>query len=129
MVNTLKQQITADVAGVFLDTDEFAEEVTYIPADGAEVSITVIIEEEDEFLDENNRSAFVEYIRVFAKRATADGIKSPTIGDGIKRSATEDPGQQVYGYTGQREDPERDTWWLLFKRTRTQRQGIDHKAS
>jgi hypothetical protein len=128
MANTLKQQITADVAGVFLDTDEFAEAVTYIPASGSEVSITVIIEEEDEFLDENQRAADHEFIRVFTALTSA-GIKYPTLGDAIKRSATEDEGQRLYGWTGQREDPERDSWWLVFRRTKTQRHGTDHKAT
>jgi len=128
MANTLKQQITADVAGVFLDTDEFAESVTYIPASGAQSTITVIIEESDEFLDMEDRVVDDEMISVFTARTSA-GIQSPVIGDGILRSTTEDPEQRVYGYMQQREDPERDSWWLLFKRRKTQRQGTDHKAT
>ncbi len=128
MINTLKQQITADVSDVFLDTDEFAETVTYIPASGAAVSITVVIEESDEFLDVEGRAVFDEVILVFTSR-NSSGIASPVLGDGLKRSATEDPEQRLYGYMGQKEDPERDSWWLMFKRRKTQRQGLDHKAS
>lgn len=128
MANTLKQQINADVSGVFLDTDEFAEEVTYIPAGGAAVSITVIIEETDEFLDIEGRAVFDEVILVFTSRDSS-GIATPVINDGLKRSAAEDPSQRLYGYMGQKESPERDSWWLMFKRRKTQRQGTDHKAT
>lgn len=128
MANTLKQQITADVPGVFLDTDEFAESVTYIPDSGAESTITVIIEETDEFLDIEGRSVFDEVILVFTSRDSS-GIADPVLGDGLKRSAAEDPSQRTYGYMGQKESPERDSWWLMFKRRKTQRQGTDHKAT
>ena len=130
MVNTLKQQITADVSGIFLDDDrqEFAEVVTYIPGSGAESTITVIIEETDEFLDIEGRSVFDEVILVYTSR-NSSGIENPVLGDGLKRSAAEDPGQRIYGYMGQKESPERDSWWLMFKRRKTQRQGTDHKAT
>lgn len=128
MVNTLKQQITADVAGIFLDTNEFAETVTYIPAGDSGVSITVIVEESDELIDVAGRTVDEEMISVFTARTSA-GIQNPATGDAILRSVTEDPEQRVYGYMKQREDPERDSWWLLFKRRKTQRQGIDHKGA
>ncbi len=130
MVKTLKQQITADVSGIFLDDDrqEFAESVTYIPGSGEPASITVIIEETDEFLDIEGRAVFDEVILVYTSRDSS-GIAKPVIGDGLKRTAAEDPGQRLYGYMGQKESPERDSWWLMFKRRKTQRQGIDHKAT
>jgi len=39
---TLKTQIAADVAAVFLQTDDFAETVTYTPVGGAGASMTVL---------------------------------------------------------------------------------------
>ena len=45
---TLKQQINDDVVTVFLNTDEFAETISYTPKDGVATSIiAVVIRKED----------------------------------------------------------------------------------
>lgn len=50
MANTLKQQMTADVSTVFLNTDEFAETVTHYPAGNlaAGASVSAVVDRDNE---------------------------------------------------------------------------------
>lgn len=50
MANTLKQQMTADVASVFLNTDEHAEAITHYPAGNlaAGVSVNAVVDRDEE---------------------------------------------------------------------------------
>jgi hypothetical protein len=126
-MTTLREQITADVADVFMQVDDFAEDVTYIPGTGASRTVTCVIEEEQEYFDTELDTQLLERIRVFVPR-TAAGIQTPKIGDKIKRSAAYDATQELYGYEAMIEMPEPDTHWLLFKRKRRTQVGVSQKG-
>lgn len=112
----LREQITADVTDVFLEVDDFAEDVTYIPASGASRTVRCVVEKEQEYFDTDHSTEELERIRVFVPR-TEDGILSPVVGDGIRRSASVDS-TDTYGYSRMIEMPEDSTHWLLFTRKR-----------
>ena len=44
---TLKTNMLTDLGAVFYDTDEFADTVSYTPAGGGVVTVTIIPEEQD----------------------------------------------------------------------------------
>lgn len=130
---TLRSVIAADVESVFLDTDEFAESVTYTPAAGGGArTITVVIEEVGTFRTDDNMVSTMDEIIVVAQRdpsATMGGIDRPRLGDTILRSATEDPEQRPYAFSGEIEDSEPDTWSLKYIRHRIVQVGVEQRLS
>ena len=124
---TLRTEITADVTDVFLQVDDFAEDITFIPASGASRTVRCIVEAEREYFDTEVSTEQLDRIRVFVSRS-ASGIPTIDIGDSVKRSVTFDPEQRQYGFTGDIEFPEPDTVWLLFARKRQKQFGIGQKG-
>lgn len=118
--------IAAHRSTVFLNTDDFAEAVTYLPKSGSSRTVTAIIEDVTRLRDLNGGIVNTEEIEVFVGRdASADegGVDSPQIGDGLMRSAANDPTQKVYSFIGDITDIEPDGWTLLFRRDVIRRQG------
>jgi len=67
---SLKETIAADIETVFLNTDDFGETVTVIAADGREVSLTAVVEDEEAPLEDNrSNKRRVEKCLVWCKAA------------------------------------------------------------
>lgn len=79
---TLKSQIAADVTGVFLNTDEFAESATYTPSGGSSRSITIVVVEQKTTEDETRNTRKSErQLTTFCKLHATTGIDSPRHND------------------------------------------------
>lgn len=61
---TLRDTISEDATGVFLDVDAFAESVTYTPRGGSTRSILAIVEREDQESDDAGAVVPVFFVRV-----------------------------------------------------------------
>ena len=98
---TLAAQIASDVSDVFLQTDDFAETMTYYPKGEAVRSLTAVrislslyrqtrqrqIVERSHHLLEDNELAF------FVARDATTGMPNPQLGDAIRLS-TDDPNER-----------------------------------
>lgn len=81
---TLAAQIAADVETVFLNTDDFGEEVSYTPAGGAARTIVVVIEPQPaEIRQEGSHLVEHRIVRVLAKVHATEGIITLSKGDSI----------------------------------------------
>lgn len=81
---TLAAQIAADVDDVFLNADDFGEEVSYTPVGGSSRTITVVVEPQAaEIREEGNHLVEHRIIRVFAKKHATEGIAVLSKGDAI----------------------------------------------
>lgn len=111
--NTLADQIEADVADVFLATDDFAEAVEYTPHEGAGRSITVVIEDvtEAELTEEGGERA-IRRLSVFAAKSSTTGIDAPQLQDELLLDGDERP----FVYGGEIIEEDMDAWTLLFWR-------------
>ena len=110
---------------VILNTDHFAEEVTYLPAGGGRQTITVLVRSARAQLRERETDLVeIEEIDVRASNDPAaeidgvarGGIARPGLGDGLLRAGEEKPFS--YAFTI---ESAADSWLLHFER-RTQKQ-------
>jgi len=76
---TLRQTIIDDVAAVLLDTDEFAQAVTYTPVGGAAAAITAVFEEGEEQVQDERDGRLIMRVGVLGV-ALAD-VASPARDD------------------------------------------------
>jgi hypothetical protein len=116
---TLKQQIAADVADVFLNEDEFAESLVFQPQGGQDRPIVGSVDQATEHPDTGMGGIDrVERIEVFVSRDEDDemtgGVATVQIGDRLKR--TVNGIEQVYGFTGEILDEDDNSWTLVFER-------------
>ena len=127
-MTTFREQRIADIAGVFMNNDDFAEDVTYIPKSGSSRPVQCIVEAEQEYFDGDQSTEKLERLRVFVDK-TATGIPTPVIGDSVLRSATFDPEQRRYGHSGDIEFKEPESHWVIFTRKRQSQFGISQKGA
>ena len=114
MALTFKDLQALDVSAVFLNTDEFAETVSYQPVAGAARSIVADCEEELNTVDGPNGIYHQGVLRVMVKRDETLGIDDPRIGDGITR--TIDGNAVTFSYSGQFFECDEYAWTLVFIR-------------
>lgn len=113
---------------VWLNTDFFAEQVTYRPVSGEDRTITVHINESPE-IDSDDLDLMVrDRLRILASRDTADEndkgyILYPAHGDQILRSVEKDSLQMPYVYSGESDGVRPEKWRLIFDRIRPKSQG------
>ena len=118
---TLREQMAADVAGVFLNDEEHAESVTYTPANGVARTITAIVNEDGGLEDQDGRLADRIYAWVFVARSGTTGIDDPQVNDTL---AVTRGGEEVrFTYAGGVSDADDSGWWLRFSRQKNKRYG------
>ena len=97
---TLREQIHADVEGVFLNVDDFAETFYYLPAGGTrrEIVCTVVLER-SEVIETQHGKQNQHVLQVFASKDETTGIDEPKAGDALwrKSQGTSDPQGFSYG--------------------------------
>jgi len=80
----LKDQIAADLAATLFNTDEFAQEITYTPANGTAQTINAALGAE---LDAYSETALAEYERrsleITVPRSAVGGIPNPDKDDAV----------------------------------------------
>jgi hypothetical protein len=129
VVNTLKQQMAADLDPVFLLEDEFAETVFYLPAAGGGARQLVGVWDPVE-----NRSdsplGITEEERgwLWCKRSASGGIDNPQPGDRlwIESEGTSLDEDLAWSFAGETDDDDGTSWALLFIRRKVQRMGGNH---
>lgn len=79
---SLADQIADDVADVFLATDDFAEQVTYIPKRGKQRTILAVISQRDRATrDERYHKQEANQATLFVARDATTGVTDPQLGD------------------------------------------------
>lgn len=110
---TLKTQIESDVSAVFLETDDFAETVTYIPKGGKDRSVKAIVDRsvrpvQDQFGIWQDRVA-----EVLVSKDATDGIAAiPEYGSSLVTSDLADG--ETYSFEGTIVDEDAAAWTLEF---------------
>jgi len=85
---TLKDQMAADVAGVFLNTDDFAEGFTHTPKGGIPRSVTLtIVDERVRFETRDNRKLRIRELEILAAHDATTGITNPQPGDKLTQDS------------------------------------------
>ena len=125
---TLKDLIASDRDAVLLNSDEFAETVTYYPTGGSPRNVVAVVQERGVYTESSDEAKFQRFIAAFVGRdptnATKGGIDEPRLGDYIKRSDG-----SKYGFTGDIENIHDSSWWLTFVKNDALRHGLDQKGS
>lgn len=124
---TMRDRVQHDV---WLNTDFFAEEITYRPMSGHDLAMTVHIDGgRDLDVEDSLANTERETIRVLISRvADEDNTKGyllkPVVGDQILRSRTLDPTQEPYIFAGEIDEQGPSKWRLVFERYRAISQGV-----
>jgi hypothetical protein len=129
MSRTLNEDITADTESTVLDElTGFAESVTYVPKNGPQRTVVMLVERPDENFSEG-QPGLVSVERAFclclrdSNNATKGGVDKPQIGDGIMLPVASDPKQQLWAWTGEASEVLHGSWVLHFSRDVIFRQG------
>lgn len=125
---TLKSLLETDLEDVFFVTTDHAETVVYYPKSGPPVSVIAICDLDQGMPDEQRGIVEHQILAVLCSRddtnTTTRGIKSPQIGDRIKR--TVDGVEEEYSFSGEVQDADEFAWTLLFNRFDPFRMGGNH---
>ena len=90
---TLRDQIAEDVDSVFLNEDDFAEEIRYTPVGGVGRDITaVVIRRPSPIRSDANHLTHDNAVDVCVKRSSTTGVSEPKLGDSIVWSS------QIYSF-------------------------------
>jgi hypothetical protein len=109
----LREQMSADVAGVFCRTADFAETGTYVPKGGTPRSVNAIVDVELTRVEQQGSQRYrVETLRVWCSQDPVTGIDNPQDGDGYAREG-DDPNVKVYSFRGEIGDVDDNTGWTL----------------
>lgn len=126
---TLRAQITADVAKVFLNTQEFAETCRYYQKCGNKRNVVAVVDELGSFVEDQIGKKSEEFIDVFVSRDGTAGIDEPQLGDALHRlEVDEDTPDKGYAYTGEKSDVDENAWTLRFKRKIPYKTGGNRQA-
>ena len=107
-------------SGPFLDTDHFAETLTFRPANGGglrSIVGSVIYDEtleEGEYVEEDQERLWVLVLR--DESVSRGGIARPVVGDTITRANDRHP--EPFSFQGQIRNESPHAWELLFARNR-----------
>lgn len=116
---TLRDLMTSDIEDVFLNTDEHAEEVTYVPADGSRRRTIRAICNLDSAIAEDgstlgDRTQLEAFISRDQDNDTTGGVTKAMPGDQLIYTGDE---ELTFTWTGvQQEDDGQAARWLLFTR-------------
>lgn len=133
MAGTLKDDLAVDAANL-LNTDEFAEVVTFKPAEGPSRRVTVIVHEETGRQDVRGAMRRqTDTVQVFVLKnqshATKGGIATPQRlergADSFERDG-ETGGRYVY--TGRVVSADAATWTLEYERPKLRSIGTEHRT-
>lgn len=92
---TLATQIAADVADVFLNSDDFGETVSYTPVGGSARSIVaVVVTMPSDLTQESSHEVAHNFVSVLAAKSASTGIEAPAKGDTIVWSG------RIYSWVG-----------------------------
>lgn len=95
---SLAAQISDDVAAVFLQTDDFGEQVTYIPKTGKTRTITAVISQRDRGTrDERYHKQQANQATLFVARSETTGVADPQLGDAF--SLPGDPAGELWDFS------------------------------
>lgn len=98
---------------VFLNTEHFAEEVIYMPAGGAERTITAIVRARRQSgALQQHVTTDEDVLDVKVLRDETDGVETPQRGDRL-RLPTDPPGKQ-YSFSGEITDETPHSFGLVF---------------
>ena len=115
---------------VWLNTDFFAEEITYRPMSGHDRPMTVHIDggrdldQEGDLVNTERETIKVLISRVQDDTNTKGYLVQPVIGDQILRSRELDPTQEPYVFAGEIAEQRPSKWRLVFERYRSISQGL-----
>ncbi len=134
MGNTLKDDMKIDAANCFLNTNDFAESVTFYPAaGGASRSIDVRITYQQESKDFGPINYDTERIEVFilkdeshAKGGLATPDRQSTVADKLVRAG--DTLTEKFAFTGRILSESAHGWLLEFVRPKPVRIGTQQRA-
>lgn len=113
---TLREQITTDVSAVFLNTDDFAETVTYTPKSGDARQVSAVVDESERY-EEGVRGGKrkVTVLEVLVSRDETTGIATPKFGDGLSRRLTGKE-NETFSFRGESVETDENAWTLTFWR-------------
>lgn len=117
---TLRDLIKDDLEDVFLQVNEFAESVAYVPADGRQRrTVKALCEPDSAFGEDGSTLADKEQVAVLLSRdqdhAVTGGVATPLPGDRLVR--TVDGEERTYTWTGVIQDDDAVAGrWLIFTR-------------
>lgn len=124
---TLREQIAEDLESVFLNTDDFADSVTFYPKNGTPRTVVMLVDVRRDFRESEPGLVTVEVAECRCLRdpnnASKGGVDNPQIGDGILLSTEADPSQRKFGYVGIATEISASDWVLHFSRDVLFRQG------
>ena len=123
-MNTLRQQMLVDLNADILDTNNFAETVTYVPQVGPARRVNIDITHSSEYASGTMLMEQVHTISIVVGRNETHangGVSMPQLGDAIIRDG-DIPGV-VYSWTGEVMDSEDHYWALKFERRKPHRVG------
>lgn len=115
---TLAAQIAADIA-LLLNTSELSVSLVYQPSGGAARTIVGNTDAGSDFVDTQHGRDEVEFLDVFVKRDSTDGIDDPQLGDKIKIAS----GSKWYSFSGLRTEEHENDWTLRFIRAVADKHG------
>lgn len=122
---TLASQIISDVTDVFLNSDEFAESVSYTPFGSSAKSINAVVEYEEtvESSPQIDGRGRVKRARMYISTDATDGVATPTNKDTVEINSAD---WNVVG------SPESDAgmWVLSIERFESTEKGArDHRIN
>jgi hypothetical protein len=113
---SLREQMSADVAGVFCRTDDFAETGTYVPKGGVARPVVAVVDFDDSRVEQQGNQRYrIEMLRVFCSRDAVTGIDNPQDGDRFAREG-DDANVTAYAFRGEIADTDDTAWTLTFIR-------------
>lgn len=102
---TLKSQINADVANVFLDINDFSETFYYLPAGGTRREIVgTICGERSEVIETQSGDMMQAMLQLFVSRDSTTGIDAPKVGDAIWRKSEGTTPTKAWSFSQQVEE-------------------------
>ena len=109
MVRTLQDDLADDLAGSFLQIDQFAETITLDRNGKESVSVRVAIVDDGDIREDGHVREWVRELQVDIPRNATTGITTPAIGDSFVWSVD----GKRYAFTG--EVIQADPYWLKLR--------------
>lgn len=114
---TLKSQMLTDASSVFLNSDEFAENIQYQPYGGSVRNIrAIIVNEGKEPRGEDVSRTFEEVMEIFVSKDSTQGVGTVTAGYDIVWLPASVPGRTNRYYVSAIKSVDTGMWHLELKR-------------
>ena len=125
MGRSFRDDINDDAVRVFLNTNEFAELITYTPNGGTPVEIPALIrEEEGGMVDHSHSTTLTRRKIILIADTAADGIVSPGVDDSFEYEEGGEIGVWTFPERGGIVSHSGGLWKLRFVKTKLTRQGF-----